>query len=71
MRANLAQILAASRNRLVNTSVTALSLLVREDGVEQVTPAEIRPQCVGHPDLRVCDLPQQKIARGRRSSTRC
>src|SRR5205085_7254392 len=48
--------------RLLDTAVAAVSLLIRHDGFEQMTLAEIRPQRVRHPDLGVGDLPQQEVA---------
>ena len=40
----------------------AIALLIREHAFEQVPAAEVGPQRVGDPDLRVGDLPQQEIA---------
>src|SRR5687768_16870482 len=53
---------ASGDRRRDNGPVAAVALLIREDRFQQMAAAEIRPQRVGHPDLRVCDLPQQKIA---------
>src|SRR6187455_49763 len=43
-------------------AVAPLPSLVGEDGFEQVAPAEVRPERLGHPDLGVGDLPEQEVA---------
>src|SRR5688500_11132532 len=45
-----------------DAAVAALALLIREHGVEQVTPPEVGPQRVGDVDLGVGNLPQQVVA---------
>src|SRR5688500_14806906 len=40
-------------------AVAPLPPLVGEDGFEQIAPAEVRPQGLGHPDLGVRDLPEE------------
>ncbi len=39
----------------------AFALLVRLDGFQQMEAAEVRPQPVGHEDLRIGKLPQQEV----------
>src|SRR5436309_7832993 len=48
--------------RRLDPAVAAIPLLVGDYGLEQVAPAEIGPQRVGHPDLGIRDLPEQEIA---------
>src|SRR5262245_38040529 len=43
-------------------AVSAVALLIIHDGFEQIPRAKIRPERVSHPDLRIRNLPQQKIA---------
>src|SRR5262245_51670683 len=45
-----------------NRSVAAVALLVLEHAFEEMLRAEIGPKRVGHPDLRVSDLPEQEVA---------
>ena len=42
--------------------VSPLAFLICENGLEQVPLAEVGPQRVGDPDLRVRDLPEQEVA---------
>src|SRR5262249_4830199 len=46
----------------IQTAEPALAFLIIDDGGEKVRSAEIRPQRVSHINLRICDLPQKKIA---------
>src|SRR5678816_4257307 len=48
--------------RLLDPSVPPIALLVGDYGLEQMGHAEVGPQRVGDPDLRVGDLPQQEVA---------
>ena len=47
--------------RGADSPVATLALLVVGDGLEQVLAPEVRPEHVGHPDLRVGDLPEQEV----------
>jgi len=46
----------------LEAAVATLALLKGNDGFVQVPFFEIRPECVGDPDLRIRDLPEKKIA---------
>src|SRR5262245_22904937 len=43
-------------------SVAAVSLLEVGDRAEELAASEVGPEGLGHPDLRVCDLPEQEVA---------
>src|SRR4051812_40411875 len=45
----------------VHPPEAALAALVVGDGLEQVPAAEVRPQRVGDPQLRVGELPQHEV----------
>src|SRR6266540_497624 len=45
----------------VDPAVTPFALLVVDDGLKEVSPAEVRPQHVGDPDLDVGDLPEEEV----------
>src|SRR5262245_21981140 len=53
---------AERHRRWLDAAVASIALLIRDHRLEQIAPAEIGPQRVGHPDLGVGDLPQQEIA---------
>src|SRR5205085_6165847 len=46
----------------LDAAIPPVSLLIRQNGLEQMMTAEIRPQRVGDPDFRVGNLPQEEIA---------
>src|SRR5262245_60800335 len=43
-------------------AVAALALLIIDDGLQELSLAEVRPERLGHPDLGVGDLPEQEVA---------
>src|SRR5688572_4491951 len=61
-RATVEGSLSADNCPRADAAVPALALLIREHGFDEVPAAEVRPQRVGHVDLRVRDLPEQVVA---------
>src|SRR5689334_17011592 len=53
---------AECNRRRLDAAVPALALLIGDDGLEQIPPAEVGPEPLGDPDLGVRDLPQQEVA---------
>src|SRR5882757_917097 len=47
---------------LANTAIPPFTFLKFHERFQQPRPIEIRPQCLGHENLGVSNLPQQKIA---------
>src|SRR5215813_6841601 len=45
----------------LHVAVTALTLLILNDCLEQIRSPKIGPECLGHVNLAVGNLPQQKI----------
>jgi hypothetical protein len=43
-------------------SVAAFSLLIIDDGLEQVRLGKVRPKGFRHPEFRVGDLPEEEVA---------
>src|SRR5213594_1251105 len=52
----------APRGLFGHSSVPPLTLLEIDDGLQELTFAEIGPERLRHPDLGVSDLPQKEVA---------
>lgn len=48
--------------RFVQTAISPLALLVLGNAFEQMDTSELWPQGIGNVNLRISELPQQKIA---------
>src|SRR6185312_9290999 len=52
----------ACRRRIIESAITAVTLLIIGNAFEQVHAAELRPQCRRDVNFRISQLPKQKIA---------
>src|SRR5437867_13246031 len=62
LRAATLSLCAERHRRRLDPAVAAVALLVRDNRVEQIAPAEIGPQRLGDPNLGVGDLPEEEVA---------
>ncbi len=46
----------------LDATITAITFLIGKNAFKKVERPKIRPQGFGDPYLRICDLPQQKVA---------